>query len=404
MTKRSESAVGSSALVVVSTLFAALSPWDVIGSFWVATTSSLVIVPLLLTWFHVTAQRGRPLLPTGQLKLLAIVLALACLWALVTVLWSWDPIGSLVAAVGLVGLAASVFPVAWVAASGRFLYLTTALSVGSGALALATLMARPDPHFAMRTTVLGADQNYLAFSLSLGLAAQVYSILSAVLRSRVVLHAVLIAGTLAAIIVTGSRAGLVAGVVTLVVGTLLSLRERSLFRKVVPIVLAGGSLFALYQSGRVPPRIIDYLSAPVASDGRELIVEAFQKSQERWELFGVGIDASARYLELFDQWRVVPHNLYARLFVEGGVVALAIASALVGLLLIGAWRSGHAAFFLLVSAPIASAAYSLGGFQANALWLIIGLSASGLGRIKTGSNDAPVTPPLNSRVRGREPY
>ena len=306
-------------------------------------------------------------------------MAALAVWSAITSAWSVKPDVSISQALSVALLGVSVVAIGGTF-RGDFRTPAWALMLGSGVAGVAALANGPEPVSPFRgvsqqSTFLGLDQNALAFSLCLGLAASYYLIVSEtrlVGRVASILSALLLA---ASILAVGSRTGggvLIVSSITLVVLSMKSIRTA---------VMGGAFLLALVwvfrlmaDSGVLPARLADWYRAPVLTDDRSLIIKQFWEVRSDWIFRGVGAGADADYLYTTRNWYANAHSAFWKTWIELGVVGLALWFAMLVSLIHRVASSSDRLLFFLSAPAIAAFFYTLGPVDSNALWALFGLA------------------------------
>ncbi len=332
------------------------------------SVSSIMGVALVFVWVVDRLQSAGGFKPPQRL-----VLLLGCLagWALITHFWS--PIASAsLAQSGSLVLDMVVFLVLLNSVAGLERRAVGALAIGAVALA-AALTALGHASVAGRLSVEGVDQNITAYVLSIGFGAALMLFMTGSGKKAfggLVLAGIIVIG----IIATGSRTGLVAGVLVATASPVLVwgvvTRRRALARLAV---LAGAFLIAFVafrDSAATPTRLKVYLGTGfmLADPVRTAILNLYLGHISDWIIWGVGYASDAYYLRRKEGVFLNVHSFYFRTWVELGIVGLILFMLLLGAALVGGMRSARARPYLLILAPTFIFGYSLGGLQSVALF------------------------------------
>jgi len=304
---------------------------------------------------------------------LLLVLTALLLWSFTTVLWSYAPSVSMTQSVTTTLLVLAAVAISS-GAGGSALRPAAAMALGSAVAAVATLTSGLHSSDG-QASFLGIDQNALAFHLALGLASALFVSLHAQGRkARLAAVAVSIL-LVASLVQVGSRTGI--GATIALAATFLLYSARTPRRVLVALGVLGAGMLAVWlvaMAGLIPPRVFDWLGAPIATDNRELIIQAFRLTQDEWVFKGIGAGADANYLFIKQDNYRNAHSAFWKVLIEMGAIGL----SLWGLLLTGlarrAYRSPDRAFFILASLPIALFFYTLGPINSHMLWATFGLA------------------------------
>ena len=362
------------------------APLDIIPTP-VGTPSSWTAMVFLGVWVcEVVVGTTRLPKPSSML----LVLFGIPLWSFTTVFWSFAPEVSLLQSVTTTLLVVSAVAISTTAVGERaLLAAASAMAGGSAVAAAAAIVSDPDA-VSGRATFLDIDQNVLAFHLALGLACSLYLVLRGeATRTRWSGGAFSLL-ILVALVLVGSRTGIGAALVLIASYALLVTRNRKRAVGAILVLLAIVAVgWYVVGVGLVPPRISEWLASPVATDERQLIIDAYRLTEERWLLAGVGAGADAEYLWLTQAMYFNAHSAFWKILIELGVVGLILWALLLTGLARRASVSASRAFFVLVTIPIALFFYTLGPISSNMLWAVFGLALGAARRRVSTSARAP---------------
>lgn len=299
------------------------------------------------------------------------------IWSGLAIIWSWDPGASI-----LVAMTNTALTVGVVACSdtfrGRLRFPIGALAVGATFTAIFVLIFGAE-ETNLQTQIEGVDENITSFGLAVGLAAVLYLAISSSSGSNRLVWTVCAVLDVGALFRIGSRTGLVSVVGIAAVLLLISMRS---WRALVVACFAVGTGFLTFMyflsAGLIPPRIVEFLDAPVTTDSRDEITEAFVAFKPLWEVTGVGGGADATFLGEVANWPRNVHSGFWQIWVEFGIVGLLLWLWMLVVIIVGISKLGEVKFFLLAAVPVAAFTYTLGPTRSNMLWVLFGLAVSGL--------------------------
>lgn len=359
-------------LTIAALAYIGVAPLEVV-SLPIATPPALAGLAFLMIWGATAfSKKGTVVVAPRYLMILAVLVV----WTALTTVWSYSPSTSLSMALSTGALALSAVAVAQALPSART--GIPALIVGGVVLSALVLVSPSAAKVGERTTYGDADENLTGFSICISLAASLF-----VALDRGYPRPLRIGGTLAvlpltaAVLMSGSRTGFVTLIVLAVVVVVFSLRSGSmgLILGASAAALAFLTLRFLEESGRLPTRIVDFMSSTsVANDIRGTIIDGFRSTQDTWVLHGVGVGADADYLSATTGWYRNAHNWFWATWIELGIVGLAVSVILIAMLIPLMYRSTARRYFILTAAPVLAYAYSLSTPRSNALWVVIGLA------------------------------
>lgn len=350
-------------------------PFDIFQIAGGRTAQLPIAVLLLVTWFL----SGPKHFPYAKIPL--TLLYLLCAWTLATIFWSVDPKTSILASVSLC-LQASVFVVLCDVLPHIFERSMVWLTLATTALAAIVFAQPSQANRAGRANVSGVDENITALVLAVGFAVALHLVFT---RKGLYAWIWLACSALiaAATVHTGSRTGVVALVATLAIQALVlpytSERKDKLFRAFVVAVVGGWTFSALAaSSGGAAERVIEVFNQRGAVDdsGRGYILSLYLQWIDEWFFTGVGYGADASFLDLRTAEFFHAHNLLWKTWVELGLLGVLVVGALLAACAWNAWRSGERAGIAVIAAPLLPFAYTLGGFQVSAFWLVMAWAVS----------------------------
>lgn len=109
-------------------------------------------------------------------------------------------------------------------------------------------------------------------------------------------------------------------------------------------------------------------------DSRSLIIDAYRASQPFWLIKGVGVGADAEYLLSTVGTYANAHSAFWKIWVELGLIGLALWALLLVGLAVRVKGSSDRAFFVLAAVPIILFFMTLGPLNSNVLWVVLGLA------------------------------
>lgn len=333
---------------------------------------------LLVAWFSDRGASGTNPRRTWPLVLLGSFLV----WCLTTFFWTRDVGSSLITLVQL-GMGSLTFAALSTLAHGSLRRVMPALSLSSaGVSALVMVFGVADP-WSGRLSLAGADSNYLAFAMLLGMSAACAMVvvwptwkLPWVASSIPLISA--------GIISTGSRTGFVALVLLLsvsVVWLIADGRRRPASTLGVMVFMAAA---AVWIQGAVASseRITTFLDNPLASDdsGRSAILLEWWSIASDWWMEGVGVGAQVSMLNRGGPGQVA-HDAFIGIWIETGLLGLLLFSAFwISVIIAGIFGAlPRFAAVWLIPAGVFSVAIS--AVDINGVWMCAGLVvASSAGR------------------------
>lgn len=297
-------------------------------------------------------------------------------WSALAITWSWDPSASILVAITNTALTVGVVACADTF-RGRLQLPIGALAVGATFTAVYVLIFGAEDTN-LQTKIEGVDENITSFGLAIGLAAVLYLAISSSSGSSRLVWTVCAVLEVGALYRIGSRTGLVSVVGIAAVLLLISMKN---WRALVVACFAVGTGFLTFMyflsAGLIPPRIVEFLDAPVTTDSRDEITEAFVAFKPLWEVTGVGGGADATFLGEVANWPRNVHSGFWQIWVEFGIVGLLLWLWMLVVIIVGISKLGEVKFFLLAGVPVAAFTYTLGPTRSNMLWVLFGLAVSG---------------------------
>lgn len=242
-----------------------------------------------------------------------------------------------------------------------------------------------------------ADPNFLAAALVTAAAIGGFLLAAGERGARRVVLLVCLVILASGLVATGSRGGLIALVITLVVGTALAGSFRSRAVAVVLVVIAVGvGFFVVFASASVKERATSISSS--SSAGRTDAWQVALAMAKDHPIVGVGLDnypvVQSRYINgtlnltdiiLFRRLHLEAHNTYLQLLAEVGVIGLGLFAALVFGPLRTALQIGGAARsrslealsrgYVVGMIGLLTSYFFLSGLYEKQLWLLLGVLA-----------------------------
>lgn len=389
-------------LRLAAMLYVVCTPLDIIPIPAVGSPVAIVGFLFLCAW-GVALLRGEVRMPKAG-GLLLVLVALVT-WSFATVSWSYAPsltmtksISTLLVVLSAIAIS-GVFP-------GRVERPASALALGAGIVGLAAIVSGPETESGSeQASFLGIDQNVIAFHVSLGLASALFVLLRTSGSWRRAGMSLVIVVQAAALIVVGSRTGIGSGFALVLVFVVISMGSmRRAFRALgllTGLVLISGWISA---RGLVPSRVLDWLEDPTVTDSRAGIISAYRMTQDEWMVRGIGAGADADYLFAVTSWYKNAHSALWKVWIELGMVGLALWGLLLAGLSYRAWRSADRSFFVLSGIPILLFFYTLGPLNSNALWVVFGLAlGSEIPRVSVARVPTTTLPLARSKPRRATP-
>lgn len=384
-TGRRSSTRKASLVKYVGLLYIFSTPLDLVeldlDAFPVRSPTAIVGGLFIAMWVFDLARRNASLPKHGRVLVSGILFVF---WSALTTAWSVAPDETASTSLSTVVLLLSAMAIGTVFRE-QLGAPAWALVLGAFSVAVLTLtFGGPEYYDAGGTTLQGQqwtfqgiDQNALSFHLALGLAAGLYLLSkrgSTLLKvGLLAMVGILVATTL----LVGSRSGVGAEIgifIFLVVILLSAKRGFGLVGAVVLVSIALLPIKFLADAGRIPDRIVQWVSNPVATDSRDEIIALYRETGGDWFLFGVGKGADADYLQFAANSYLNAHSAFWKTWIETGLIGLVLFSGfLLGIAVI-AWRSPERDFFLLTGVPIIIFFYTLGPINSNMLWAVFGLA------------------------------
>lgn len=245
---------------------------------------------------------------------------------------------------------------------------------------IAVAVVRAESGLSNRATYNGVDQNTVAFTLCVAFALSLSLVDQAGDWRRRLIPLGCAIACFAAVLLTGSRTGVAATVLTVTVLALTRLRGSvRISRKIGVLGVAACALWILLRlisEGRISDRLTDFSTAGVAGDAsRATILDGYFRHFDAWWLIGVGQGADVDFLM---QWGGLARNAHGfiwKIWIETGLIGLGLWFALVLGLVWSALRAQSASRIpvLLGVIPIGTFALTLGGQTLSAFWLVVGL-------------------------------
>lgn len=362
-------------LAAVAYIFA--TPLDIVPTPF-GTPSTLTGLLFLGLWL-LSLISGHPRLPRRSFAVPAMV-AIG-LWYLLSLGWSWDAAATRVQIQTYVLLVLSAVAIGGTI-QDRIVVPAWALSLGASVASVATLLSGQEIVDSQgfqtqieQSTFLGIDQNILAFHLNLGLGATAYLLVTRRPVRRRALALIPLGVISVALLAVGSRTGAGSMMMTFGVMAVLSARSvRAIVLWVISLAVALWGYFRLLGAGLLPPRLVEWIEQPVINDNRLDIIAQYWLAREDWWLRGVGAGADASYLWATQGSYLNAHSAFWRVWIDSGLVGLALWASMLITLSVRALRSESRAFFFLSAPPIVAFFYTLGPLNSNMLWVIFGLA------------------------------
>lgn len=370
-------------------------------SMWIyAAVLPLAILPLLgsyspalLAKLLVLIALANHALAGGRGKRLLMVRA-SILWVVIAFLsaaWSSAPGVTIQQAISLLLNVVVVLAICRLT-SDEVVGLLPPLAFSSAILGVFVLRAPSRTGREGRAGIGGVDENVTAFVLAIGFAVAAGLIFQTD-RSGRLFNALAILTTIAALLHLGSRSGVVALALTVVVVYAAALRvsaERFVGRVlglVVAFVAGFWFLRQLLAAGLAPERVARLLEERSVGDDsdRSKIVDLFLGVQDEWWLFGVGYGADADFLRASRGLYLNMHSQFWASWVELGIAGLVIL-AVVALCWVRTVLKGEMPLAVVaLFAPVALFAITLGVDKVDAFWFVLGVTA-----VFSGRSTAPV--------------
>ena len=362
--------------------YIATIPWDIMPVAFGRTASVPSAVLLIGTWIINRLRYPHFFrLPAGA----TIAIYAYVVWAATTVFWSpnadraWLAFEALLAQVVVAFILATCIGPIWVRS-----LITLG---GSAAVVSLIVLSNPaNPARGGRANIAGANENFTALYLSLGYAALVFVIFQVSRRPQ---SLILMAPTLvvaAAVLHTGSRAGAVSIAVITIGGILQHIwisRTRPAVWAFAALVLVSTYLLyaAAVKAGIVSARVVALFgsSGEYSDSGRGEINALYFKTFDAWWVHGIGLGGDQAHLRETTGVSNVVHQLPLNVWVETGIIGLALFGTLVVLALRQGLRCASPGAMLLISVPIIVSANTTSILLTGALWFVIafGLTSPG---------------------------
>ena len=355
-------------------LYSAVLPFDIVPIGLGRSGTAPAAALLLLAWLNFQLHRPRRL-PVGPSIIL--VLYLLGTWLCATLLWTAN-VGVTTSAIAT--LAVQIFVMIALADGlpGVWQKCLAWFGHGTSLVAIWVLMTGADRLRGGRAQIAGVDENMTAMSLAIGFAAVLYLISRRFTGSSILrwLEFVLIG---AAILHVGSRTGLVAIGAVLALGVVIAFRggdavnRTSVIRIAVVFGVCAVGFRFLASTGLVAERLIEFLGSPndQLDSARADIVSLYLRTQGDWYLTGVGYGADAAYLRSVGDGYQNVHSLFWKTWVETGFVGLALMALLLLSVGLVAVRRPTIEAVVLMSAPLAVFAVTLGGDRTSPFWFVL---------------------------------
>jgi O-antigen ligase len=255
-----------------------------------------------------------------------------------------------------------------------------ALAVGGVITATWTLTFEPNAAREGRVSIAGVDETMLSFNLALALAAALFLLFGERGGRDTVLTALATVCVVIAVLLTGSRTGLAA--ILMLLATVLGISLVAA-RKAVPVLLLATLVsflaYAFAASSRLlPDRITLFLENPTVEDPyRAILLDQFQSFREIWIWKGVGAGSNAVANAVSTGTYGAVHSGFWRVWIELGILGLALWASLLFVVFMFGARS-PSRILLILQLPVWLAfMYSLGRYEAAAVWVLIGLAMVG---------------------------
>ncbi|MFD2080542.1 O-antigen ligase family protein [Actinopolymorpha cephalotaxi] len=294
----------------------------------------------------------------------------AVVWLTATLAWTADPVASRRAWLGVVTLLAVTVVLIDVLVGVLFHRALQVASLSSAVLATALLLAPADPNRADRASVDGVNEMGLAYVVAFGAACAAYL----VVRESRYLHVVTFVLCFGAALHVGSRTGALA---VLAVAVLAAFPQRSGARpgtaaRHVALVTGGALLvtLALRALGAIPDRVYGSIADMVAGDpDRQRISEFYFAYIDDWIWRGVGPGSDASFLVQRTGTYLNSHNLLWRVWIETGIVGVALLAAVTICAAVRVVRSDRRLLVIMIGIPSLLFAVTFGSYLHATLWL-----------------------------------
>ncbi|MGO4599398.1 O-antigen ligase family protein [Terrabacter sp. 2RAF25] len=226
-----------------------------------------------------------------------------------------------------------------------------------------------------RITLMGADENALGLSLTVGIGLAVALVVSSK-RSAMVFWLALAAVMAAGVLATGSRTGFVAMGIAAIAPVLSRLTVRRFAQVVVVGLIAVLAFQVALARGLVSDRVASFLETGEATgDTRAFIVSQFFANPD-WMLAGVGPQADAEFLRRATGEFAYVHNLLLGAWVQLGIVGVTLLIVILIYAAFSGWKSSRRDWFLAAALPMTIYAATLPGQTSNVYWFVIALGTA----------------------------
>lgn len=364
----------------VAVLYCATVPFDPIplaGGRTLAFPIGLILVAIVAVDFIAGRRPGR--MPRSAYLILWLYLS----WIILnTVAWSVRPEVSTASAVqifiriAVLVAIATVVPIHWRS-------LCSAYVVGASVLAAVVLLFGTE-EYADRTTVMGADQNWLALSMAVGLSLA----LAMMAEYRHIKAAmILLMGLVCAfgVIATGSRTGLIALGIAVALRALAGMGSGRLLQGVLTMSVIVAAAVMFIRAGLAPSRLVEFVAGRELVDESRASVLEYYWSNPEWIFTGVGLQADAFYYSGRTGQFLYIHNLYFGTWAQLGFIGLFLLVALFVIAGRSSWRTDRKYVWVAAFGPMFAFTMTLGGQTSNVYWLVLALGLS----LGVKGNDPP---------------
>lgn len=373
---RNNSTSGQHIIAVASLVYgivAALDIYPLLGQRTIGSVYSLVFISLVMLLDRPSPPTTRP---ARQLLYVAVIGLL--LWSTVTMLWASPQSPAISRFISLAQVCIT-FGALMVVTPAFRRWIALGLALGA-TLAAIILYTHGEAGTNGRLSYGSVDENITAYSFALGVAAFITLINR---KSTLLLYSVPIFLLFVATIQTGSRTGIAAILVTILVTPLLRFSGRQLGRTAVGVGVIA-VCFGIFRAFALrwedtPDRLRPLLEGDVDIDdsGRGAINDQYLQFIDEWWLFGTGLAGGNDFI----QSRVAvfshsAHNTILRVWIETGLIGLILIGAIYTLTIYLGLSNPAVRRYLTLLVPSLAFSLTLGGLElSSAFWVSIALVA-----------------------------
>ncbi|WP_299304446.1 O-antigen ligase [uncultured Brachybacterium sp.] len=350
---------------------AALDIYPLLGQRTIGSVYSLIFISLVILW-----KRPGPAFQPAQRLIIAAGFGFF-VWSTVSALWA-PPQSEVIERFISLAQACTTFGALMLVTPFFRRWITIGLALGA-TLAALILFTQGETGVNGRLSFGTVDENITAYTFSLGIAAYIAIINR---RSTLLLCIAPIAVLFLATVQTGSRTGLAAILVTIVIYPLIVFRRR-LGRSLAELSLIVVFLIALREFAirweATPDRLRPLFEGDtsISDSGRSAITDQYMQFIDEWWLFGTGLAGGNDFIQskvaLFSD---SVHNTVLRVWIETGVIGLILLLAVYAFTLYNGIATPQIQRYLVIIVPTLVFSLSLGGLElSSSFWTSIALVA-----------------------------